>query len=73
MFVLQGELQKEVELKNSMQVAMIYEFSEVVILVWLQIFMSSCFFQVPPGTENNGYSHSGDSAPSMSDASIVFC
>lgn len=30
-------------------------------------------FQIPSGMEkNNGYSHSGDSAPSMSDASTFF-
>lgn len=27
------------------------------------------FFQIPAGTENNGYSHSGSPAPSMSGVS----
>ncbi|XP_008303922.1 dixin-A-like isoform X2 [Stegastes partitus] len=49
---LQTELQRELEQKNSM----------------LQEFMSRDLQQIPTGAENNGYSYSGNSAPSVSGA-----
>lgn len=34
-------------------------------------FFCCCFLQIPTGTDNNGYSYTGNPAPSMSDVSIV--
>ncbi|XP_018547685.1 dixin isoform X2 [Lates calcarifer] len=51
----QNELQRELEHKNSM----------------VQELMSRDLQQIPTGTENNGYSYSGNPAPSMSGAEEV--